>query len=128
MGTKDIINTSAQRATRAKEAYLPEEMDHLAHRAIFTTAKAKTNTGQVLVPRLKEFPMWVFFFFHCHRSFGEVHLRWESFKFLVGTSPFSEWPYTYLESMLNGYHACTLLDNELRLEMPPAPSLSVVPL
>lgn len=123
MGTKDIINTSAE---RAKEAYLPEEMDHLAHRAIFTIAK--TNTGQVPVPRLKDFLMWIFFFFHCHRSFGEVHLWWESFKFLVGTSPFSEWLYMYLGSMVNGCNACTLLENELRLEMPPAPSLSVVPL
>lgn len=92
---------------------MPEEMDHLAHRAIFTTAKAKTNTGQVPVPRLKDFLMWIFFFFHCHRSFGEVHLGWESFKFLVGTSPFSEWPYTYLGSMVNGYHACISLTMNL---------------
>lgn len=43
MSTKDITNMSVLTKDRVKEVRLFDEMDHLAHRAIFTAAKAKAD-------------------------------------------------------------------------------------
>ena len=75
--SKNITNTVLKK-DRAKEVYLPDEMDYLAHRAILTAAKAKTEdksqyqdsgTSSCGPP-----------FFHCRHCFGEIHFGWENFK------------------------------------------------
>lgn len=44
---------------RTKEVYL---IDRLTHGAIFTAIKAKTNRGQVTVPRIQDFLLQILFF------------------------------------------------------------------
>lgn len=57
VNTKGITDKPGLKRDRAEEASLPEEMDPLTHRAIFTAAKATQRTSPIT--RLWDVLMWI---------------------------------------------------------------------